>query len=201
MIVIHVKGIPGSGKTWLGNSLKREGIPVLDTDDIFTETYIKLSKTTAFKAILNKKIKPGARPDKLLRKTVEESANAWIEAQRSNIVVVVGVLFTPKFSEEHYKYFIKLPPSTLEETYRRVMAREYKKIKDNMANIEQLIANAPVRMLAHSLRVMYHINAFEIAGTFDDYIHWYKNALKYDKKNGYKAMEQMRILETILRKR
>ena len=44
-MIIRVRGVPGSGKTYIAKELRKHGVKVIDTDDVITEAYDELART------------------------------------------------------------------------------------------------------------------------------------------------------------
>lgn len=57
-MIIRVRGVPGSGKTHIAKVLRKNGIRVIDTDDVISKAYDDLAKTKS----LNGLMRPRATP-------------------------------------------------------------------------------------------------------------------------------------------
>lgn len=180
--VIHVKGIQGSGKTWL---CKRLGSICYDLDDIVTLAYKQFGKVSS-KRDVNRIFKMGINNVKQI-----------IKKHRSEGLPVVFAGITLKVPDPDYLYFVKLSEKELEDAYRRTIKREMHKIIDNHEALECIVNKRPVKDIAYRLSLTYHIGALDITTTFEGYKKMYRQALSFEKQQDAKIMSQERVLSEI----
>jgi hypothetical protein len=177
---IQIKGIPGSGKSYTCTQLP-DIIKCFDTDDYITKAY----------DLLVKKGKKIENVNKLAQELLEK------DMSKHDKVVVVGILFDIK--DPTHKYFIKMSNDDLEKAYKRTVLREIVKYS-NITTKEVLdhIKKLDNDEISKYLRYKHHINAMEpVEETYEIYKKSYKNASKYEKKNGLKLISQIDIIDEI----
>lgn len=184
MSIIHIKGIPGSGKTWICQQLT--GIACYDLDDIFTESYRELQSQGLPVARIN----IGARAKRKVVALVAQHRAAGTPA------VFVGI--TVEVSKADHRYFIKMTPEELKTAYRRVLRRELDKIVNCADTIRGIIAQESVERVSLVMQSEYHIEAVELTMPFSDYKKMYHDAVRFEKKNGLTILPQADILRAIL---
>ena len=181
-LLIQIKGIPGSGKSYICSQLPKN-IKCLDTDDFVTSAYDELIK--------KKKKITFAEVTKVAYANISEIV------KKHEYVCVVGILLN--MFNAHKKYFIKLPENQLEEIYKRTVLREINKYKlITTPSVLNKIKSLKSNEISNFLSLKYHINAIEpVYMTFDEYKFMYKNALAFEQKNKVDIKTQKEIVEDI----
>ena len=176
MIIVHIAGLTGSGKTSLGKRLSKfRRIKVIDTDDIDDPNRLKYGQ--------NKTSRKGANKKDMMSVIKSIGDN--------EILVAVGHLFPgieealkPRLTD---KYFIKIDPETL---FRQYNLRTLDSLIANSQKIKALLSNKNIKPIeAHEL----FSHQFKIRNGFDcrgvkDIKKQYKKAVKTVKEKGYKVM-------------
>ena len=181
-LLIQVKGIPGSGKSYIC-SLLPKNIKCLDTDDFITSAYDELVKT-------KKKVSWNSI-------TKLAYMNLCETIKKYEYVCVVGILLN--MYKANKKYFIKLIDNQLDEIYKRTILREINKYKQvTTPNVLNKIKSLKTNEISNFLSFKYHINAIEpVYMTFDVYKRMYKDALAFEQKNKLDIKTQKEIVEDI----
>lgn len=179
MTVIQIKGIPGSGKTYICSKLTN--VICLDTDNYVTNAYHKLLKD-------NKNISPD-----LIFKLAQRMLNKdIIKSKNTDTIVVVGI--TLNVVNPDYKFFIKMNKEDLYVAYKRVIIREIEKINNlSISKIKKMDVND----IRYFIEFGNHVNAFDIRTGIQGYLKTYKNAVKHEKKNGFKFLSQKDIIDKL----
>lgn len=165
---VVVRGISGSGKSWLCRALAAASIECVDTDD-----WLHAGKTR--KQLL---AHLATRP----------------------FVAVVGI--TIRVPPDEGLYFIKIVAADFPATYKRVLARELKKIVDQAPAILKTIETKTPREINDALgRPQDFGLAMSITDTIQDYKRMYKGAVAYEKARGAKVLTQDKVLVDITRLR
>ena len=181
-VIFHVKGIPGSGKTYLCKRLPRN-VACLDTDDFFTTAYRRLFRKK--RGVVNDR-SVRALAARLLRK----------EIARHKCVVVVGI--TLPVPNATRIYFIKQNVADLKQAYKRVVAREIAKYKilQKKAFVARLMKLSPSAII-QQLRHVHHIGAVDVLAGVGAYINMYKQAHAFEKRNKLIILTQKQIIRDI----
>lgn len=180
-MIVHVRGISGSGKSYICSELQRcNAIKCVDTDDYLTHAYNEL--------LINDDDKIIEHATHLLNKDIE----------KHKILVVVGITLDVENADSCY--FIRIPKMDLPDVYRRTIDREILKYKNltkskNLKQIEGLNYND----ISYFLRYKFHINAINpVDTTFSEYKNMYENALSYEQKKGTIIKSQKQIINDII---
>lgn len=195
-MISHVKGVPGSGKTWICSAVKG-AVSCYDTDDLVTEAYQSLKHSAKFLKLLGSPGSPMQMPkyQKLVQKVATENAKKIISRHREQKTpaVFVGVTLgdIPGMDQ---RFFIKIEKKNMENVYRRVIKRELKKIEDHTAQLKKLIESAPVDQIAPEMRSI-HIEAVDLTMPFSAYKFMYAEAVKSERKRGFKVLSQDAIIQ------
>lgn len=184
--IIRVRGIPGSGKTYMCKLL--DNITCIDLDDYMTQAYITLTNK---KKPINKK-NFSKEIEKLFAEVVE----------KNDIIVIVGItiILSPAMEKQiTHKFTITMTNSELETAYKRVVMREIQKYKKLLEpSVQKSLEKLSSQELWETLNYKYAINAINI-GEIDlaTYKKMYKEELELDKKDGYYVGSQTRIVAAI----
>jgi len=179
-MLIQIKGIPGSGKSYICSQLP-ETIKCFDTDDFITKAYDKL---------FDKNV-----TEQEIRELAIDELNKSIGKHK--YVCVVGILFNVEKPTK--KYFIELSDDQLESAYRRTILREIEKYKEiTRQTITDNIKSLDVNKISDLLKYKYHINAINPSQTsFSEYKKIYNDASNFEKHNGFIIMSQTDIINDI----
>lgn len=184
-MIIHVGGIPGSGKTYICSQLK--GVTCVDIDDIVEEAYEKARDNKYFKKQIHDDTFPYIwdKETTLLReKYIQKSKD------KNQPFVLVGVSSTVG---PDVGFFIKI--DDLDATYRRYMIRELNKIVDNKTKIKDIIDKTEDPYFINYDIIMKINGAGLIA--YSSYKESYENGLEQAKKDEYQILTQREIIEEI----
>ena len=195
MPAIQVRGIPGSGKSWLSRKIIEEGIECYDTDDVIHDTFYRLFKKPEFRQLIRES---NLAAINLVNKTSKRALLRKINLANLNnkFIVIVGVTLDFKKVVDNC-YFIKMSARALRLSYRRVMNREIQKITDNHQEISNIISEEDIDM--NGVMLNFKINqSLELTMTFKYYKNTYKGALQFETQRGIQALNQSDILKTIL---
>lgn len=181
-VIIQIKGVPGSGKSYICSKIPRD-IKCFDTDYYITKAY-KILRKKKTKITIN-------NVPNLARKLLLKDIKGY------PIVVIVGITF--EVSNLTKKYFIKMSKKELDDAYRRTVIREIKKYNEiTKPSVIKLIEKMNNNEISEYLRNMYHINAMDpVETSFDIYKKRYKNALAIEKKRGFIIKNQRDIINDL----
>lgn len=213
--VIAIRGVQGSGKTWICQELARRAAAVhrpppecYDTDDLVHTAWTTLRRNPDF----NRKLAmlqqppdvPAERPrepawHRDLMRSVRRQVATIVERAKARGTAVIFVGITGSGVEPDESYFITMKREELENAYRRVLRRELAKIADNITAIARDIDTAPLQGLSAILNHQYNL-ALSLDTSFGKYLSEYKHALGFEKRRGLKLMSQSRIVERIARR-
>ena len=182
-VLISVRGIPGSGKTYIADKIG-DTIRCIDTDDIVSDAYDAL-----------------ARASKGAKFTVDEVIE---RAQRSldevclelgpGVTVVVGTTLT--VASANTRLFVSMSQRTLRVAYERAIRREVAKYATISARaVGRLSADRIPPYLACKL----HVNAFDPRREFSEYAEMYASAFEFERNNGARMMSQQEIVSYVRR--
>ena len=195
--IVCIKGIQGSGKTYVCKKLKN--IPCIDTDDVLKNTFKNLLKTNKdfqkslptpsknFHGIVSNKTLD------ILYKQAIKDLKKLIKDLNVPIIVVVGITL---YVENDLTFFIKMNNKQLEQSYRRVMLREINKIKNNYNNIKKII-NGDVNIIPQKMLFECEIGAINQLTTFAYYKRMYKLDKEYHEKEKSIIKTQDEIIKQI----
>ncbi len=193
-IIIHVDGIPGSGKTYICSKITLPNSICVDNDDIvlYAKNYIDslLGTSQKMPSTFNS-------VNKIIKKKVDEIIADNI-SKGIKIIIFVGVRFMvdTALNNANYKYFIRL--NDLGTTFRRVFTRETEKIINKGDEIKKIINNSKIEEIKLDDMVHRITNlALPYPPEFLEYKKHYKRALGICKKNNYKIMTQEQIINEI----
>lgn len=190
---MHVRGIPGSGKTWLCQKAQKLGIKCIDTDDIVSEAFTELySSSVRFRHLIERDPLKG---EPLWHKQVVALGRRLVRQElecKGEPVIIVGITLG-RFPGTK-SVFIKLNSKELEQAYRRLVAREVHKVIANEELIMETAAKQPVSAVA--VLIEQKINqAVKFILPFAEYKRMYKGALKSEKQYGSLILSQKEILK------
>lgn len=182
IMIIHVDGVQGSGKSYICSKLKN--VLCVDTDDIMKNAIDIIEKS-------QKSIKKMPRTFKQLQKVKKQIVNKIIKENVNKKIVFVGM--TVDVPNPEHKLFIKINDFTT--VYKRLLLRELSKIVKhekeiiNHINKEKNPEEIDIQRIADmSLIFPVDYNAFK--GDYDE-------RLKETKKMGYIPKTQDEIIDFI----
>jgi dephospho-CoA kinase len=199
--IVSIRGVPGSGKSFICSQLKNKNVECIDTDDVLTEAYDIMIGSNIVKSNLHKCNKKS--PDTIvwhraianpILKKGTELLNKKIKESNAALIIVVGIMLSCKADRV---FFVTMDEATLKKAYRRTMKRELSKITKNKNTLLKLIDKSPIDRIGLDLTFQYHINALEIGTTFPNYKEVYKHALKHEKKSKATCASQSQIIRQI----
>lgn len=197
-MIIRVRGVPGSGKTYIAKVLRKHGIRVIDTDDVITKAYDDFAKTNGLFTVdhvLERAQRRMLRAVYGTRCGSASSVNRGSEGsggfdEPSGITVVVGVTLSVPSSDD--LLFIDVTEN-LHNVYERTVKRELKKYA-SVRGVEQM----PLYQVAPYLACKLHLNAFDPRQEYRDYQRMFTAALADETKKNARVMKQADIIKYIL---
>lgn len=172
MTVILIKGITGSGKTYVKSQLPKQ-IKCIDTDDLYYREYDK---------------KPG--PMKQVHKRVVKLLQD--EIKRNKFVVITGNDI--EGIQYDYVYFIKL--TNVAQAYKRLINRELIRLRQTPVPDIQSMNAKDVNLF---LRMIYKTGIDPFSVTFNDYKEKYESKLKKQDPTTI-IKTQTQIIDDIIKK-
>ena len=179
-MIIRVRGVPGSGKTYIARALREHGVKVIDTDDVITEAYDELAKSAKSKDLFTVDHVLELAERRILHKVYGSKG----------LTVVVGVTLHVPSSDE--TFFIDVSEK-LHDVYERTVKRELKKY----ALMRDSVSRLPVNQVAPYLACKLHLNAFDPRQDYRHYVALYEKALASERKRAT-VIEQGAIINHIL---
>lgn len=197
---VHVRGVPGSGKTWLCKNLNiSTKIRCYDTDDLLEEEFNRLYATSKK---FREQIEAPHTQTPAWYVTVAKNALKKLERtikkakENKTSVVVVGITLGYDIKGIDKSYFMKMSHLALEKAYRRLLRREVAKITDQIGTINNIIETERIRSVAPLL--VNTINpAVDVTMSFEWYEQMYKDAIKFEKERGTTMLSQPEILRKL----
>lgn len=200
-VAIWVKGIVGSGKTWLCEELmKTHGIQCYDTDEVMQKLFRDLRESS-----------PNFR--QLIRSAWSKNNNWWTthmnaarkiledrvrEAHSSgHLIVIVGNSIEGNIEGVDKIYFVKMSEKALGIAFRRLLRREISKITTNSERLKDIIDNEELDDIGAMLSNV-ATPAIMIGTGFKDYKRMYNRELKAQKSKGATILTQPEILGDII---
>ena len=183
-IIIHISGFPGSGKTTLGEKLKKmfKDIIVYDTDG-FIQHHTKEGK----QLIQLDKLKKWKEYKILWKNTIKNKINEFISKYHNKIIVFVGSLdnFAPPNTihniKANYKFVLDVPLNELmKRYYLRIYITDQKLTKKDSDDYWKQLSKG-----------IYHINSSKnIIKEYQKYNEWHN-------KNNYMFFDDKHIIDNI----
>lgn len=197
-MIISVRGIQGSGKSYLCKRLYKSKIKCFDTDDYVSLAYEQLRKKKSFLTALRTPhvSQFNMIPDKaanqvfsLAKKLLEFD----LKSCRKPICVVVGI--TIKVDNPDKIFFIRMSDQVLKTAYKRTLSRELAKLRSK--RLQSDIKKLSAAEIGACLVFKYHVNALEIGTPLAGYKQMYKSALQFECKQKAIIMTQAGIIRSI----
>ncbi len=180
MVLISVRGIPGSGKTYLAGKLR--GVRCIDTDDVVTAAYGELARARTRFTV-----------DDVLNRA-QRNLDAMCRKLGPGVTVVVGV--TLRVASADSTLFITMSPRAVRAAYERTVRREVAKYASVS---ERAVNNMSVDRVAPYLACKLHVHAFDPRSEFDEYARMYASAFEFERNNGAMMMSQQEIISYLRR--
>lgn len=193
-IIIHIDGIPGSGKTYICSKITLPNSICIDNDDIVLEAKNYVDSLLGTKDEMPRTFNS---VNKVIKKIVDNLISNHFQNGKK-IIIFVGVRFmaNTELDNAKYRYFIKI--NNLGSTFRRVFIRETDKIIANGKKIKALISNPKVEEIELDDMVNRITNlALPYPPEFNQYKKHYKRGLGIARKNNYKILYQEDIISKI----
>lgn len=199
-MIIRVRGVPGSGKTYIAKVLRKHGIRVIDTDDVITKAYDDFAKTNglftvdhvlerAQRRMLRAVYGTGSGYGSASSVNRGSRGSRWSD-EPSGITVVVGVTLSVPSSDD--LLFIDVTEN-LHNVYERTVKRELRKYA-SVRGVDQM----PLYQVAPYLACKLHLNAFDPRQEYRDYQRMFTAALADETKKNARVMKQADIIKYIL---
>ncbi len=191
--IIHLIGIPGSGKTWLIK--KASEIPTvtgIDADEIYARAYAKVRASGKYKS----RTSIGAGRDILADQIRQRDAiiDEFNNAPDKRVLIFGGIFNMLPVVKPDVKLFMTIPPESFEATYRRLISREYDKDFTHQDAIKNIIANSEPDWIPSDIG-----HAANQAGTvtYAYYKQDYARQKRMARERGYKIASQDQILQVV----
>lgn len=192
-MLIQLFGIPGSGKSYLCRQLERRGVKCFGTDELLINAFHKVKgqhRNRDFHSI-NKNV---PRVDK----AATQQARLDFLQQDQNVVLEGLTLGDFKGAT---RIFIKLSRKELQDSYRRLWARELNKLCDNKNGILQLLrTQRDLHRVTTDIQFLTN-QAVDLPLTFAEYEKMYDGALAFERKKGSQIVAKNKVVQRILRLR
>ena len=179
--LVSVRGIPGSGKTYIAKKLG-DTVRCIDTDDLVSEAYADLSRSRT----------PLTVDDVLER--AQRDLDVVCRELGPGVTVVVGVTLTVATADS--VLFVSMSPRSLRAAYERTIRREVSKYA---AINERAVRRLSADRIAPYLACKLHVNAFDPRREFAEYAEMYEKALAFERSNGASPMTQREIISYVRR--
>lgn len=189
-IVIHISGFPGSGKTTLGNKIKKifkNKVIVYDTDGFIQHNSIEGKQLLKLEDNINNGTESAKKYEKVWKDILAQKISNFILQHPNKIIVFVGSLdnFGPPNTifkiNANYKFLLNVPLNEL-------MKRYYLRIYLNEKNASQNRSN---RYWDGLSKGTYHISGS------DEIIKNYKIYNTWHKKNNYTFFSDVEIINNL----
>lgn len=175
-MIIHIKGVQGSGKTYLCTQIKN--IKCVDLDDVMRQTLDIMDS--------DEKI---PKTDKQYEKISNNIVKDYIKNNEK--IIFVGM--TVQVPNPDVKFYIRL--TDLDKTYRRLILRELQQI---IKNKDKIIKHVKTEKDPKDIYVSRVAGlGTNVETTYEKYRYMYKESMKRAKSKGYKPKTQDQILEFI----
>ena len=196
-MIIHIDGIPGSGKTTLGKEIsKKFNIDIIDFDDIIHQIKIKLVSKYNFDTcqIGTNKYKP----DQIikiynheLRLESVNYLNEIIEKYTDKTLIITGCIRSDIKLYFDKGFYIKIDE---ELCYKQFNMRSLELIKDNYVGIKDII-NSDISIQSKNIEIEVK---YQIQSTFmSPFIHYREIMEKNSRRIGYKYATYNEIIKEI----
>lgn len=178
--LISVRGIPGSGKTYIAKKLG-DKVRCIDTDDIISQAYADLARSRGEFTV-----------DDVLERA-QSGLDVVCRELGPGITVVVGVTLNVAATQ---RMFVAMSPRALRAAYERTIRREVSKYA---AINERAVGRLSADRIAPYLACKLHVNAFDPRREFAEYSEMYEKALAFERSNGAAPMTQREIISYVRR--
>ncbi len=179
--LVSVRGIPGSGKTYIAKKLG-DTVRCIDTDDLVSEAYADLARSRT----------PFTVDDVLER--AQSDLDVVCRELGPGVTVVVGVTLNVATADS--VLFVSMSPRSLRAAYERTIRREVSKYA---AINERAVRRLSADRIAPYLACKLHVNAFDPRREFAEYAEMYEKALAFERSNGASPMTQREIISYVRR--
>ena len=178
--LISVRGIPGSGKTYIAKKLG-DKVRCIDTDDIISQAYADLARSRGEFTV-----------DDVLERA-QSGLDVVCRELGPGVTVVVGVTLNVAATQ---RMFVAMSPRALRAAYERTIRREVSKYA---AINERAVGRLSADRIAPYLACKLHVNAFDPRREFAEYSEMYEKALAFERSNGAAPMTQREIISYVRR--
>ncbi len=179
--LVSVRGIPGSGKTYIAKKLG-DTVRCIDTDDLVSEAYTDLARSRALFTV-----------DDVLERA-QRDLDVVCRELGPGVTVVVGVTLTVATADS--VLFVSMSPRSLRAAYERTIRREVSKYA---AINERAVRRLSADRIAPYLACKLHVNAFDPRREFAEYAEMYEKAFAFERSNGASPMTQREIISYVRR--
>lgn len=192
-IIVHIDGLPGSGKTTLGQKLnKLNNVHVIDTDDISDKNVIEMLNKADHKKLQDLK-EQSKLIDKLNAKNIDDTI-AILGSRKEHVLVFIGnaIPFLEKYST--HKYFLDI---NMLELFKRINLRTLNSIVENKAGIEKTLKNTTNAFITESMCMA----KYKIRLSFPASFHYLEDrifgAKKYADEHNYVSLSDANLYKAI----
>ena len=180
-MLVSVRGIPGSGKTYIAKKLG-DKVRCMDTDDLVSAAYTDLARSRT----------PFTVDDVLER--AQRDLDVVCRELGPGVTVVVGATLNVATADS--VLFVSMSPRSLRAAYERTIRREVSKYA---AINERAVGRLSADRIAPYLACKLHVNAFDPRREFAEYAEMYEKALAFERSNGASPMTQGEIISYVRR--
>jgi pimeloyl-ACP methyl ester carboxylesterase len=205
MPVVVIRGVPGSGKSWLKGQLSAAGVTTYDTDELLINEFRKFVRTNKFHQLCRRpaprKLGSDAPPvllDELSRRAQARVRALTARARRPGgpCVAICGVMFPVKPTSGGL-YFIRLAERDLPAVYRRYIIRNLTATQSEIPAAIEATGRVPVDEIAAWIEMTVGIRGGEYP-SYEMYKRMYRSALEFEQKQGAHCITQAEILHRVL---
>lgn len=202
MPVVVIRGIPGSGKSWLVKKLNALGAAAFDTDEIIASEFRRFSRTPLFHRLCRKgraclSSEPPWHAELHRRAAVAlERLTAAAIRSKTKTVIVCGIALKTNASPG-LRFFIKIPARERPAFYRRVIVRNLAAVRAATATALTAVKKAPVDEIAALLEMSVGVASGE-GVSYGAFVDHYHKCRGHEEKLGAKVLPQKEILHQVL---
>ena len=205
MPVVVIRGVPGSGKSWLAGQLSAAGVTTYDTDELIVNEFRKFVRTDKFHRLCRR---PAPRkPDSIVRpallieliRLAQSRVRALTARARrpgGPCVAICGVMFHVKPTSGGL-YFVQLAERDLPAVYRRHILRDLTATQSEIPAAIEATGRVPVDEIAAWVEMTVGIRAGAFP-SYRSYVQFYRSALEFEEKRGAHVIPQAEIMQRVL---
>ncbi len=178
-IIVQVRGIPGSGKSYLRHLVTAPEVAWFEADEYISRACESQRRFVSWDD---------------LQVHAQMMLDCDIAISAARVIVCTGITLAPREDAAH-SFFVKMTKAELGPAYRRLMLREAMKFIEAQRGIAEHIRTAPLKDLDVGLHARWHLHAWW--GSWQQYQKEYEGALQSETARGRRALSQAKIAAAI----